>query len=105
MIFSTLNISHILSIYIYTYTVGPVCERPVCVKNPVSEGHFIRFTKDLSETEYHLLGYEPNTKFQNLRYETIISIRLKSAKLKKKTYYHAFLRKILAFNLNSLNKK
>ena len=34
--------------------------------------------------ECHLLGYEPNTKFQNLRYETIISIRLKSAKLKKK---------------------
>ena len=71
-------------IYIYIYTVVPVCERPVCEKNLVSEGHFVRFTKDLSEIEYHLLGYEPNTKFQNLRYEKIISIRLKSAKLNKK---------------------
>ena len=66
------------------YTVVPVCERPVSVKKLVSEGHFVRFTKDLSEIEYHLLGYEPNTKFQNLRYEKIISIRLKSAKLNKK---------------------
>ena len=46
-----------------------------------------------------LVGYEPSTKFQNLRCEKISSLRLKSAKLKKKTYYHAFLRKILAFNL------
>ena len=81
------------------YSAVPVCERPVSVKNSVSEGHFIRFSKDLSEMECRLLGYEPTTKFQNLRCETIISLRLKSAKLKKKTYYHAFLRKILAFNL------
>ena len=67
--------------------MAPVCERFENQIWLVSEGHFIRFTKDLSETEYHLLGYEPNTKFQNLQYETIIWIRLKSAKLKKKTYY------------------
>ena len=78
--------------------MAPVCESFADQDWPVSEGHFIRFTKDLSETENHVLGYEPNTKFQNLRYEVIISIRLKSAKLKKKTYYHAFLRKILCDN-------
>ena len=89
-------------IYIYIYTVVPVCERPVCVKNLVSEGHFVRFTKDLSEIGYHLLGYEPNTKFQNLRYEKIISIRLKSAKLNKKHITMHFLRKILAFNLKNI---
>ena len=81
------------------YTAIPVCERPVSVKNSVSEGHFIRFSKCLIEMWCRLLGYEPTTKFQNLRCEKIISLRLKSAKLKKKTYYHAFLRKILAFNL------
>ena len=89
----------------FTYTVAPVCESFENQDWLVSEGHFIRFTKDLSETEYHLLGYEPNTKFQNLRYETIISIRQKSAKLKKKTYYHAFLRKILAFNLKNITSE
>ena len=62
----------------------PVCERPVSVKNLVYEGHPVRFAKDLNEIDYHVPGYEPNTKFQNLRYETIISLRLKSAKLKKK---------------------
>ena len=88
--------------FIFMYTVAPVCESFEGQDWLGSEGHFIRFTKDLSETENHVLGYEPNTKFQNLRYETIISIRLKSAKLKKKTYYHAFLRNILAFNLKNI---
>ena len=86
-------------IYICIYTVAPVCESFADQDWPVSEGHFIRFRKDLSETGNHVLGYERNTKFQSLRYESITSIRLKSAKLKKKTYYHAFLRNILAFNL------
>ena len=62
----------------------PVCERFVNQTVLVSEGHFVRFTKDLCEIDSHLLVYEPNTKFQNLRYENIISIRLKSAKLNKK---------------------
>ena len=62
----------------------PVREQPDSVKNPVSDGHSVRFATDLNESEFHVAGYEPNTKFQNLRYETIISIRLKSAKLKKK---------------------
>ena len=77
------------------YSAVPVSERPVSVQNSVTEGHFIRFSKGLSEMGSRLVGYEPSTKFQNLRCEKISSLRLKSAKLKKKTYYHAFLRKIL----------
>ena len=69
---------------VYVYTAVPVCERFANWTDLVSEGHFVRFTKDLSEIEHHHLGYEPNTKFQNLGYEKIISIRLKSAKLNKK---------------------
>ena len=69
---------------IYIYTVVPVCEKFGNWNNLVSEGHFVWFTKDLSEIESHLLGYEPNTKFQNLVYEKFISLRLKSAKLNKK---------------------
>ena len=87
---------------IYIYTAGPVYESFADQSWLVSEGHFIRFTKHLSETANHVLAYERNTKFQNLRYERITSIRLKSAKLKKKTYYHAFLRNILAFNLKNI---
>ena len=64
--------------------MGPVSERPVSVKNLVSDGHPVRFATDLNESEFHVAGYEPNTKFQNLGYDTIISIRLKLAKLKKK---------------------
>ena len=53
----------------------------------------------LAKQQITVLVYERNTKSQNLGYERITSIRLKSAKLKKKTYYHAFLGKILAFKL------
>ena len=53
----------------YIYTAVPVCERFANWNSLVSEGHFVRFTKDLSETESHLLGYEPITKFQNLVFE------------------------------------
>ena len=64
----------------------------------VSEGHFFRFPKHLSETANHVLAYERNTKFQNLRYERITLIRLKSAKffLRKPDtcpVYETFLRK------------
>ena len=81
------------------YTAGPDYEMFSNQNCLVYEGHFIRFTKHLSETANHVLAYECNTKFPNLRYEIITSIRLKSAKLTKKTFYHAFLRNILAFNL------
>ena len=87
---------------IYIYTAAPVYESFADQSWLVSEGHFTRFTKHLNETANHVLGYERNTKFQNLGYVRITSIRLKSAKLKKKTYYHAFLRNILAFNLNNI---
>ena len=56
----------------------------------------------LAKQQITVLVYERNTKFKNLGYVRITSIRLKSAKLKKKTYYHAFLRNILAFNLNNI---
>ena len=33
------------------YTMVPVCERPVSVKNLVSEGHPVRIAKDLNERQ------------------------------------------------------
>ena len=68
------------SICIYIYTTVPVSERPVSVKNLVYDGHFVRFATDLNDSEFDVAGYEANTKFQNLGYDTIISIRLKLAK-------------------------
>ena len=69
---------------ILKYTAVPVCEMFATWDSLVSEGRFVRVTKDHSETESHLPGYEPITKIQILRYEIIISIRLKSAKFNKK---------------------
>ena len=58
----------------------PVYERPVYVKNPVSEGHPARFTRDRNESKYHLAGYEPNSEVRNLGSERIVSLRVKAAK-------------------------
>ena len=61
--------------------MGPVSERPDSVKNPVSDGHSVRFATDLNDSESHVAGYDTITKFQNLRYDTIISIRLKISEI------------------------
>ena len=89
------------SCFICIYTAVPVCERFATWDSLVSEGRFVRFTKDRSETESHLPGYEPITKIQNPRYEILLSIKLKSAKFNKKTYYHAFVRKILNYSIRN----
>ena len=67
------------------YTTVPVSERPDSVKNPVSDGHSVRFATDLNESESHVAGYDTITKFQNLGYDTIISIRLKISDIEEKT--------------------
>ena len=72
-------------ILIYLYTTVPVSERPDSIKNPVCDGHSVRFATDLNDSESHIAGYDTITKFQNLGYDTIISIRLKSAEIRLKS--------------------
>ena len=63
------------------YTTGSVNERPVSVKNLVSEGHPSGFTRARYESKYYLADYEPNKNFQNLGHEMIISIRQKNSEI------------------------
>ena len=72
------------------YTSGSVYERPVYIIKSVYEGHLAGFAKVRYEKEKWQLGYVPKSEVQNLGHETNLSLRVKTAKLYKKTYYHSF---------------
>ncbi len=72
------------------YTPSSDYEQPVYIKNTVYEGHLVGFAKVRYERTNWQLGYVPKSKVQNLGHKTNLSLRVKTAKLYKKTYYHSF---------------
>ena len=66
------------------YTPAPVSDLPVSVQNPAIDGHSVRLSTELSDSEAHVADYDTITKFQNLGFDTIMSIRLKISDIEEK---------------------
>ena len=59
------------------YTPSPVSDVPVSVQNPAIDGHSIRLSTELNNSQAHVAVNDNITKFQNLDFDPIMSIRLK----------------------------
>ena len=67
------------------YTPSPVSDIPVSVQNPAIDGHSVRLSTELSDSETHVGDYDTITNFHNLRYDPFMSIRVKISDIEEKT--------------------
>ena len=66
------------------YTPAPVSDLPVSVQNPAIDGHPIRLSTELNDSQVHVAVNDNITKFQNLDFDPIMSIRLKTSDIEEK---------------------